>query len=86
MPRLIRKIAWVLHQIQNRTRAVKVTAINEYKPARRREKHLIRKKKEQLDDEASIEIERQSSVQDFHKFYKHLSDTRKPFEPGIAMC
>jgi hypothetical protein len=41
-------------QIRNRTRAAKFTARNEYRQTRRREKHLFRKKKGQLDDQAFI--------------------------------
>jgi hypothetical protein len=49
-------------QIQNRTRAANLNLMNEYRQARRREKHLFRKKNGQLDDEALIEIERHHSV------------------------
>jgi hypothetical protein len=42
---------------QNRTRAANLTAMNEYRQARRREKHLFRNKKGQLDEQAIIEIE-----------------------------
>jgi hypothetical protein len=45
-------------EIQNRTRAVKVTAMNEYKQAQRREKHLFNNKIGQLDNQALIEIKR----------------------------
>jgi hypothetical protein len=69
-----------------RTRAAKLTTINEYMKALRREKHLFRKKKEQLDDKALIEIERHRSVQDSRKFYKRLNGTIKPFKPALAMC
>jgi hypothetical protein len=44
-------------QIQNRTRAAKLTAMNDYGQARRRKKHLFRKKR-QLDDQSLIEIDR----------------------------
>jgi hypothetical protein len=47
---------------------------------------MFRKKKGQLDDQPLIEIERHHSVQDSRKFYKHMNDTRKPFEPGAVMC
>jgi hypothetical protein len=77
MQRLMRKRAWAI-QIQNRTRAAKLTAMNEYRQARKRKKHLLRKKKGQLDDQAVIEIERHHSVQDSLKFYDCLNDTRKP--------
>jgi hypothetical protein len=33
------------NQIQNRTRAAKLTAMKKYRQARRRKKHLFRKKK-----------------------------------------
>jgi hypothetical protein len=56
------------------------------KKARRREKRLFRKEKEQLDGEAIIEIDRHHSVQDSCKFYKHLNDTKNPFEPAVAIC
>jgi myosin heavy subunit len=46
---------------------------------------MLRKKKGQLDDQVSIEIERHHSVQDSRKFYKRLKDTRKPFESAVAM-
>jgi hypothetical protein len=72
-------------QIQNRTRATKLTAMNEYRQAQRREKHLFRKKKGQLDNQVLLEIERHHSVQDPRKFYK-LNDTKKPLEPAVAMC
>jgi hypothetical protein len=45
-----------------------------------------RKKVRQLDEEALIEIERHRSIQDSRKFYKHLNDVRRPFEPQVAMC
>jgi Zn-finger protein len=51
-------------QIQNRTRAAKLTAINEYRQARRREKHLFRKKKVQLYDQTLIKLELHHSFQD----------------------
>jgi hypothetical protein len=73
-------------QIQNRTRAAKLTAMIEYSQARRRVKHLFRKKKKQLDEQALIEIERHHSVQGFRKFYKRLNDSKKPFKPTVAMC
>jgi DnaJ-domain-containing protein 1 len=73
-------------QIQNRNRAEKLTAMNEYRQARRKEKHLFRKKKRQLKDQALIEIERNYSVQDSRKFCKRLNDTRMPFEPAVTMC
>jgi hypothetical protein len=59
--------------------------MNEYRHVRRKEKHLFRKKKGQLDDQALIEIERHHSVQDSRKFYKLLNDTIKPFEPAVAL-
>jgi hypothetical protein len=57
-------------QIQNRTRAAKLTGMNEYRQARKRRKHLFRKKKAQLDDQALIEIEQHHSIQDSLKFKK----------------
>jgi hypothetical protein len=39
-------------QIQNRIRAAKLTAMNEYRQARKRENHLFRKKKGLPDDQA----------------------------------
>jgi hypothetical protein len=42
---------------------------------------LFRKKVRQLDEEASIEIERHRSIQD-----PRLNDVRRPFEPQVAMC
>jgi hypothetical protein len=33
-----------------------------------------------------LEIERHHSVQDSCKFYKLLNNTRKPFEPAVAIC
>jgi hypothetical protein len=50
-------------QIWNRSRADKLTAMNEYRQARRREKHLFRNKKGQLDDHVLIAIDRHHSVQ-----------------------
>jgi hypothetical protein len=47
---------------------------------------LLRKKARQLDEEASIEIERHRSIQDSHKFYKRLNDVRRPLEPQVGMC
>jgi hypothetical protein len=73
-------------QIQNRTRAAKLTVMDEYRQAQRREKHMFRIKKGQLDNQALVEIERHRSVQDSRKFYKRLNDTRKPFGPAVAMC
>jgi DnaJ-domain-containing protein 1 len=77
---LMRKRTARAIQIQNRTRAAKLTAMNEYKQTRRREKHMFRKKKRQLD------YQQHRSVQDSQKFYKRLNDTRKPFELAVAMC
>jgi DnaJ-domain-containing protein 1 len=54
--------------------------MNEYRQARKRRRHLFRKKKGQLNDH------RHRSVQDSRKFYKHLNDTRKLFELAAAMC
>jgi hypothetical protein len=62
-------------QIQNRIRAAKLTARNEYRQALKRENHLFRKKKGLPDDQALIEIERHHTVQDSRKFYKLLNDT-----------
>jgi cytochrome c553 len=59
-------------QIQNRNKAEKLTAMNEYRQARRKEKNLFRKKR-QLKDQALIEIERNYSVQDSRKFTSFLS-------------
>jgi hypothetical protein len=50
-------------QIQNKTRDAKLTAMDEYTQTRRREKHLLRKKRGQLDDQALIEIPHRSSAQ-----------------------
>jgi hypothetical protein len=50
-------------QIQNRTRAAKFTAMNEFRQARKREIHLFRNKKVQVDDQALIETERHHTVQ-----------------------
>jgi hypothetical protein len=47
---------------------------------------LFRKKARQLDEEASIKIERHRSIQDSRKFYKRLNDVRRPFETQVAMC
>jgi hypothetical protein len=68
--------------IQNNTRGTK----NAYKLARTKERRLFRKKVRQLDEEASIEIERHRSIQDSCKFHKRLNDVRRPFEPHVAMC
>jgi ketopantoate reductase len=68
--------------IQSNTRGTKTS----YKLARTRERRLFRKKARQLDDEASIEIERHRSIQDSRKFYKRHNDVRQPFEPQMAMC
>jgi hypothetical protein len=73
-------------QIQPRTRAAKLTTMYEYRQARRREKDLFRKEKRQLKDQAFIKIERHHSIQESCKFYKCLNDTRKPFEPAVAIC
>jgi hypothetical protein len=62
-----------LFQIQNRTRAAKLTAINEYKQASKQGKVPVYK-------------DRHRSVQDSRKFYKRLIYTRKPFEPAEAIC
>jgi hypothetical protein len=53
----------------------KLTAMNEYRQARRREKHIFKKKKGQLDDQTLFKIEGHHSVQDSCKFYKRLNDT-----------
>jgi hypothetical protein len=60
--------------------------MNEYRQSRKRKKHLFRKKKAQLDDQALIEFERHLSVHDSRMFYKCLNDIRKPFKPAVAMC
>jgi hypothetical protein len=85
MMRRIAKSAGAI-QIQNRARAAKLTAMNVCRQARRREKHLFRKKKGQFDDQILIEMNRDHSVQDSHKFHKRLNDTGKQFEPAVAMC
>jgi hypothetical protein len=46
---------------------------------------LFRKKARQIDEVASIEIERHRSIQGSRKFYKRLNDVRRPFEPQVAM-
>jgi hypothetical protein len=74
--------------IQIKTRVVK----NAYKLARTKERRLFRKKARQLDEKdeepkrKKIEIERHRSIQDSRKFYKHLNDVRRSFEPQVAMC
>jgi hypothetical protein len=68
--------------IQIKTRGAK----NANKLARTKERYLFRKKARQLDEEALIEIERHQSIQDSRKFYKHLNDIRRLFEPQVAMC
>jgi hypothetical protein len=68
-------------QIQNRTRSAKVTAMNEYRGPRRREKHMFRKKKGQFENQALIEIERHH----FRTPANFISDARKPFEPAVVM-
>jgi ketopantoate reductase len=68
--------------IQSNTTGTKTS----YKLARTRERRLFRKMARQLDDEASIEIERHRSIQDSRKFYKRHNDVRQPFEPQMAMC
>jgi hypothetical protein len=50
--------------IQLKTRGVE----NAYKLARTKERRLFRKKARQLDEEASIEIERHQSIQDSFTF------------------
>jgi hypothetical protein len=71
-----------------RERAIQINtrAKNAYKLARRKDRRFFRKKAKQLDEEASIEIERHRSIQDSRKFYKHLDEVRRPFEPKVAMC
>jgi hypothetical protein len=68
--------------VQIKTRGAK----NAYKLARTKERRLFRKKARQLDEEASIEIERHRSIQDSRKFYKRLNGVRRPFETQVAMC
>jgi uncharacterized protein with WD repeat len=46
---------------------------------------LFRKKARELDEETLKEIERHRSIQDSRKFYKHLNDIRRPFEPQVTM-
>jgi hypothetical protein len=43
------------------------------------------RKKAQLEEKASIEIELHWSIQDSRKFYKHLNDVRKPIEPQVTL-
>jgi hypothetical protein len=47
---------------------------------------FIQKKARQLDEEASIEIERHRSIQDSSIFYKRLNDVIRLFESQVAMC
>jgi hypothetical protein len=61
-------------------------ANNAYKLVWTKERRLFRKKARQLDEEASIEIERHRSIQDSRKFHKRLNDVRRPLEPQVAMC
>jgi hypothetical protein len=68
--------------IQNNTRRAK----NAYKLSRKKERSLFRKKARQLDEEATIGIERHRIIQDSRKFYKRLNDVRRPFKPQMAMC
>jgi hypothetical protein len=65
--------------IQIKIRGVK----NAYKPARTKDRRAFRKKARQLYEEALIEIERHQSIQDSRKFYKHLNDVRRLFEPQV---
>jgi hypothetical protein len=72
-----------------RERAIQIKvrgAKNTYKLARTKERRLFRKKARQLDEEALIGIERNRSIQDSRKFYKHLNYVRRPFEPQVVMC
>jgi hypothetical protein len=72
---------------RERTIPIKTRGTNNvYKLVRTTERRLIRKKVRQLDEEASIEIERHRSIQDSLKFYKHLNDVKRPFELKVAMC
>jgi hypothetical protein len=67
--------------IQIQTRGAK----NAYILTLTNERPLFRKNARQLDEEASIEIERHRSTQVSCKFYKRLNDVRRPFEPQVAM-
>jgi hypothetical protein len=58
--------------------------MNEEQPSTQKG-NMFWKKKGQLDDQVLNEIEWHHSVQDSRKFYKRVNDTRKPFEPAIAM-
>jgi hypothetical protein len=68
--------------IQIKTRGAK----NAYKLARTKERRLFSIKARQLDEEASIEIERHWSIQNSRKFYKRLNDVGRPFKLQVAMC
>jgi hypothetical protein len=58
--------------IQNNTRGAK----NANKLARTKNGVCSEKRQGNLDEVASIEIERHRSIQDFRKFYKRLNDVR----------
>ena len=74
--------AKVIQKNSRATRAMKTA----YKQARSRQRALFRRKKWQLEEEASIEVERFRTIQDSRKFYKRLNDVRRPFEAQVAMC
>jgi hypothetical protein len=82
--------AFVLRLAARKERRQRVNHPNQnqyaYKLARTTKLRLFRKKAGQLDENASIEIERHRSIQDSRKFYKRLNDVRRPFEPQMAMC
>jgi hypothetical protein len=56
-----------------RERSIQNNTKNAYKLAQTKERRLFRKKARQLDEEASIEIERHRSSQDSCKFYNRLN-------------
>jgi GTP1/Obg family GTP-binding protein len=53
--------------------------------ARSEERNLFKKKSRQLDEKASIEIERARSIQDSHKFYKRLNDVKTSLEAQLLV-
>jgi sorting nexin-29 len=69
-----------------RTREQLNRATGRYKTLRRQEKKLHRKKKKELQDRTLLELERLQSANESRKFYKHINNQRKSFNPRLNIC
>jgi hypothetical protein len=90
MEEAVRKIATDTHENkrekvnEGKTLVECHPAKDKYRQARSEDRNLFKEKSRQLDEEASIEIERHRSIQDLCKFYKRLNDVKRPFEAQVG--